>query len=385
MKKRFASQPQSVSEPLLQIRDSSDACVVEFGGYWRFDSRERLDEFMAQSQKREPCPGQLICDCSALESIDTIGALYLLRVLRVLAPEAELKWQGVREQHQALIALVHDSLEGDEGLPEVPRRTLLWRLGRRIVSAGRDIGDFLRFLGETLVAGADTLRRPRSFRVRELVAQLELVSFQAIPVVALVMVLIGVVFAYLFSLQSEKYGANIFIVDAVGLAMCRELSPVIVAIIVAGRSGSAFTAHIGSMKMNEEIDALVTLGLSPFKVLVIPRTIALIIAMPLLVFVGDIVGIAGGLAIADSRLGITWVTFLERLRVVLPLNSFLVGVGKAPVFALFIALIGCRMGMVVENNARSLGINTTSTVVQSIVSVILLNAAFAVIFVELGI
>jgi phospholipid/cholesterol/gamma-HCH transport system permease protein len=163
------------------------------------------------------------------------------------------------------------------------------------------------------------------------------------------------------------------------------LSPIIVAIIVAGRSGSAFTAQIGAMRINEEIDALRTLGLSAMQVLIMPRFLALVIAMPLLVFIGDVVGIAGALIVADVKLGITPVTFIERLNVVLTIKSFFVGLVKAPVFAAFIAVIGCRMGMSVEMNARSLGLSTTSTVVQSIVSVILLNAAFAVIFVELGI
>jgi phospholipid/cholesterol/gamma-HCH transport system permease protein len=203
--------------------------------------------------------------------------------------------------------------------------------------------------------------------------------------VALVTFLIGVVVAYLSAMQLQKYGANIFIVDGIGLTMARELSPVLVAIIVAGRSGSAFTAQIGAMKINEEIDALQALGLSPIHVLVLPRLIALILAMPLLTFVGDVIGIAGGALIANEMLGITPITFYERLQTVLPLKAYLVGLGKAPVFAAVIALIGCRMGFRVENTATSVGINTTSTVVQSIVSVILLDAAFAVIFQKLGI
>ena len=157
------------------------------------------------------------------------------------------------------------------------------------------------------------------------------------------------------------------------------------AIIVAGRSGSAFTAHIGTMKLNEEIDAMQTIGLSPIRVLVLPRILALMVAMPLLTFIGDVVGIFGGMLISDLRLGISMTTFLNRLQVVVPVRSFMVGLIKAPVFAIFIAVIGCRLGLTVENNARSVGLSTTATVVRSIVAVILLNAAFAVLFVELGI
>ena len=156
------------------------------------------------------------------------------------------------------------------------------------------------------------------------------------------------------------------------------------AIIVAGRSGSAYTAQIGAMKLNEEVEALVTLGLQPMHVLVLPRIAALIVALPILVFVGDFVGIAGGMFIAEHKLGVTNATFLDRLQVAVPVRHFILGAIKAPVFAIFIAIIGCQMGLRAENNARSIGLATTSTVVQSIVSVILLDAAFAILFVELG-
>jgi phospholipid/cholesterol/gamma-HCH transport system permease protein len=168
-------------------------------------------------------------------------------------------------------------------------------------------------------------------------------------------------------------------------AVLRELSPVIVAILLAGRSGAAMTAQIGTMKVNEEIDAISVLGLSPFAVLVIPRVIALVLAMPLLVFLGDIAGLTGGMLIAKTQLGIDPHMFWERLQSVLNMKTLLVGLGKAPVFALFIGLIACRMGLSVERDARSVGEHTTSTVVQSIVMIIIINAIFAVIFVDLDI
>jgi phospholipid/cholesterol/gamma-HCH transport system permease protein len=171
----------------------------------------------------------------------------------------------------------------------------------------------------------------------------------------------------------------------VGLAICRELSPLLAAVIVAGRSGAAFTAQIGTMKVQEEIDAISTLGLSPLQVLVIPRLVAIVLALPLLVFVGDVAGIAGGALVAAWQLDIPPQAFLDRLHDVLPMRAVLVGLGKAPVFAAFIAIIACRMGMLVARDARSVGVNTTSTVVQSIVWVIVLDALFAVIFQHLGI
>jgi phospholipid/cholesterol/gamma-HCH transport system permease protein len=217
------------------------------------------------------------------------------------------------------------------------------------------------------------------------VSQFETICLNAIPVVCLVTLLIGVVFAYLLGIQTQQYGANIFVVDGVGLAVCRELSPILVSIIVAGRSGASFTAQIGTMKVQEEIDAITTLGLSPIQTLVIPRLVAIVVALPLLVFIGDLAGIVGGVVVAALELAISPSTFLDRLQSILPMSAFVVGMVKAPIFATAIAIIGCRMGMLVARDAHSVGVNTTSTVVQSVVWVILLDAAFAVAFQLLGI
>jgi phospholipid/cholesterol/gamma-HCH transport system permease protein len=210
------------------------------------------------------------------------------------------------------------------------------------------------------------------------------VGVNAVPVVTLVTFLIGVVMAYMLGIQAEKYGANIFVVDGVALGMTREFSPLIVATIMAGRSGAAFTAQLGTMKLTEETDAIRTLGLDPMQVLVLPRVLALTITLPLLVFVGNVAGIVGAMGMSGVTLDITPQTFIERLHIALAPRHYLIGLAKAPVFALFIAVIGCRMGMSVSRDTRSIGINTTSTVVQGIVAVILLDAIFAVIFQELG-
>ena len=224
---------------------------------------------------------------------------------------------------------------------------------------------------------------PSRLRPRELFAQLSQSCLTAIPVVALVMFLIGVVVAYLLGLQAAQYGANIFVVDGVALGMVREFSPLLVATIVAGRSGAAFTAQLGTMKLTEEIDAIRTLGLPPEQVLLVPRVLALVLALPLLVFVGALLGLAGASAVCSLMLDITPAAFLERVHESLDARHYAIGLAKAPVFALFIAVIGCSMGMSVSRDTRSIGINTTSTVVQSIVVVILLDAAFAVLFQEL--
>ena len=269
-----------------------------------------------------------------------------------------------------------------------PRRRAGCRSLRGVGKAFAGLGTLLlghvEFLGRTLAELSRVLLRPRTLRVHELFAQLGQVGVNAIPVVALVTFLIGVVMAYMLGLQAEKYGANIFVVDGVALGMTREFSPLIVATIMAGRSGAAFTAQLGTMKLTEEIDAIRTLGLSAAQVLVVPRVLALVLTLPLLVFVGDVAGLAGAMVMSNLTLDITPQTFIERLHVALAPRHYVIGLAKAPVFALFIAVIGCRMGLSVSRDTRSIGINTTSTVVQGIVAVILLDAIFAVIFQELG-
>jgi phospholipid/cholesterol/gamma-HCH transport system permease protein len=228
------------------------------------------------------------------------------------------------------------------------------------------------------------LRRPSLFRLRETVSQFESVVLDGIPIVALMTFLIGVVFAFLLGIQARQFGASIFVVDGVGLAMCRELSPILVAVIVAGRSGAAFCAQIGSMKVQEETDAIRTLGLSPIQVLVMPRLVSLMFGLPMLVFVGDLAGLAGGMLIGATQLEISPRAFVDRLHATLDLSALVIGLMKAPVFAAFIAMIGCRMGLSVARDARSVGEHTTSTVVQCIVWVIVLDAIFAVTLQQLG-
>ena len=358
--------------------------LARLRGEWRVQALDSIDRALASLNF--PSARDLTIDCSELEQIDTAGAMFLRKLLANLGYElSQVSFQNLRSEHLDIIQLVQDSCPKLGPHAEERSRSMLEVIGESTFDFFSKLAALLAFIGHTLFEFSRVVFKPSLMRWKELFVQLELCFINAIGIVILVNFLIGVVIAYLFAVQIEQYGANIFIVDAVSLAMCRELSPILVAILVAGRSGSAFTAQIGTMKLNEEIDALLTLGLSPMHVLVLPRFLALVLTMPLLVFLGDVVGIFGGLLVADLRLGVTGLTFVERLQSVLSINSVYVGMIKAPVFAAFISVIGCRMGFSVENNARSVGAHTTSTVVQSIVSVILLNAAFAILFVELGI
>jgi phospholipid/cholesterol/gamma-HCH transport system permease protein len=377
-----ADPAQPASPPAARLDREPTGAVLRLSGAWRLASLAAIESELTALT----LPPQLSIDGAALADIDTASALILLNHLKEAGIDVhQLPLAGFAANDARIVEQVRKRLDEVTTVMPHPRESLLAHIGRETMSIIELLTGHLNFLGATLVQMVRSLVKPTTIRGRELTAQFEQVCLNAIPVVALVTLLIGVVVAYLLGLQAEKYGANIFVVDGVGIGATREFAPIIVAVIVAGRSGAAFTAQLGSMRLNEETDAIRTLGLSPMDVLVLPRVFALMAAMPLLVFVGDVMSLAGAMLIADPMLDITPTTFLARLQENLPIKHVYVGLAKAPVFALFIAVIGCRMGMNVKRDTRALGIATTSTVVQSIVAVILLDAGFAVLFQELDI
>ena len=369
---------------MLEHEFENGASVLYLSGVWRLSNLAAISDSLRALDLK--AGAHYLLDGSRLEALDTAAGFTLFRHLNLLGcTESMVSARGFDPRHAQLLKLVHERMQSPPAAARSSHLGLVQRVGAATIGLWRQLKSHNAFVGAVALEVADLVPRPRRFRLRETVSQFESVGLDAIPIVALVTFLIGVVFAYLLGQQALRYGANIFVVDGVALAVCRELSPLLAAVIVAGRSGAAFTAQIGTMKVQEEIDAISTLGLSPVQVLVIPRLVAIVVALPLLVFVGDVAGIAGGMLIAASQLDIPPQVFLDRLHDVLPLESVLVGLGKAPVFAAFIAIIACRMGMLVARDARSVGVNTTSTVVQSIVWVIVLDAAFAVAFEQLGI
>lgn len=379
----MTAAPERAS-PWVEHRVEDGTSVLYLSGAWRLANLVGIARSL--DALGLAAPGRCVLDGSRLEALDTAAGFILYRRLADAGcSEATVSSRGFDPRHRRLLALVESRMRSP---PAQPRRTPfgpVQGLGAATLGLGRLLASQNAFLGAVALEALDLARRPRLFRLKETVAQFQAVCIDAIPIVALLTFLIGVVFAYLLGVQAQRYGANIFVVDGVALAMCREMAPLLAAVLVAGRSGAAFTAQLGTMKVEEEIDAISTLGLSPVKVLVIPRLVALTVALPLLVFVGDVAGLAGGMLVGAVQLDISVQTFIERLHSVLPLDWFVVGLVKAPVFAVFIALIACRMGMLVARDARSVGVNTTSTVVQSIVWVIVLDALFAVVFQHLGI
>ena len=356
--------------------DESRGALIA-GGVWHAGAASALPNLSGKRVR--------ILDGAGITQLDTNGAWLLLAAARPQADDPMPELRAFQPQHLAMLQLVAQHSAATAAQAESSHEGLLALTGRGARTMWAHAIGLLDFIGHLFVELMVLLPRPGRWRWNELGAQVSTVFVGAIPIVIGMLFLLGVVFAYLLGDQAKQYGANIFVVDGLLLAILREISPVIVAVLIAGRTGAAITAQLGTMKVTEEIDAITTLGLSPLAVLVIPRMLALLLAVPLLVFIGDIAGIAGGMLVAKQQLDISYFMFMDRLEDVILLKTLVVGLGKAPVFALSIGLIACRMGLSVTRDARSVGANTTSTVVQSLVAIILLNAIFAVTFVRLGI
>ena len=331
-----------------------------------------------------PAAQQITLDASGIAALDTAGA-WLLQRLRL-----RLEANGRQVQMQGLSAAFADLYERVRELGELqpPRQRRLGRLGslgHRALGALEELYAFLAFFGAVMMRIGRLLLQPRRIRWRSIWVDLHASGVTALGIVGLLSFLMGVVFAYQGAVQLRAFGASIYIADLIGLSMTRELGPLLAAIIVAGRTGSAYTAQIGTMKVTEEVAALRTIGIEPMDLLVIPKVISLCIALPLLAVFADVMGILGGMILAKAQLGLGFAPFLDRLNEAVSLRSFLIGIGKAPVFALIIAMIGCFQGFRVQGSAASVGHHTTISVVQSIFLVIVADAQFSVIFSWLGI
>ena len=320
-------------------------------------------------------------DLSGSGEMDTVGAWIVLR----FAELHHARVTGASEQAQVLMEAVRGAKSSAPIKPQrgpVLRRAAE-RVGETMVELGHGTIAVMGFLG-AIVASFGTSIVNRRFRFRALVHQMELVGVASLPIIGLMSFLIGVVIAQQGAVQLQQFGAETLTVNLVGRITLRELGVLMTAIMVAGRSGSAFAAQLGTMKLTEEIDAMRTIGVSPMEALVLPRILAAVLMMPLLGFFASVVAIIGGAVVGDVLLGIPFLTFLARIQEVVPVYDFYVGLVKAPVFGLIVALTGCYQGMQVEADAEQVGLRTTKAVVQAIFMVIVLDAFFAVFFSELG-
>ncbi len=373
-----------MNNAFLLVERQPDRLIVNVKGRWVFDEVLALEDATASVL---PEPGQAVSfQCADLEEIDIAGAWVLYdrtQQLSQLGIKTELT--GFKAAHLKFLqniidaAAIRDYQEPDrEPVRTRHLQAVVEKLGKHSSVVIEDLGEIARSILEGVY-------RPSLFMVGETIKQVYYTGVQAIPVVVVITFLIGIVTAHQAAGQLEKFGAMVLVVDLVSISITREMGVLLAAIMVAGRSGSAFAAALGVMKLNEEVDAMRVLGLNPNQMLVIPRILGLVIALPILTVFADAAGIAGGALIAVGSLGISGLQFVERVAYSTDLTDFYVGLSKAPVFALLIAMIGTLRGMQVKSSAEELGLKTTMAVVQSIFMIIAADALFAVLFTRMGI
>ena len=321
-------------------------------------------------------------DAAGIDALDTVGAWLLQKYLRRgEGSAAELR--GLRPEFLKLQDAVAQQVAGQRAatatLPPAPPSPLE-ALGRSAAGVLEQAVALLKFVGECALAFASCLAHPARLRWRPILFNIRSAGLDALPIVGLLSFLLGIVVAYQGADQLRQYGANIFVADLVGLSMLREFAPLITAIIIAGRSGSAYAAQIGTMAVTEEIDAMRTLGIAPLNMLVVPKVIALLIALPLLTLFADLLGVFGGMIMARTQLGVGFPEFIERFVKAVSVTAYLTGIGKAPVFAIIISMIGCFQGFRTQGGADSVGRQTTRSVVQSMFLVIVADALFSIAF-----
>lgn len=364
-----------------------DQGKLAVGGAWTITESARLDRELNALELKGP--GDIAIDASALSRLDSAGAWLLLRTRRALeAKGAKISDFQLPDMYRPLLETLDRPRKNEPHKSRIPPgfRGRLYRIGRATVHVYTQAVEMLAYLGRVTVETGEAIVRPRgNLRIAALFHQIEETGINALPIVGLLAFLIGVVLAYQGADQLKRFGAEIFTINLLGVGVLREIGGLITAIIVAGRSGSAFTAYIGTMRVNEEIDAMQAMGLNTVDNLVLPRILGLVIALPLLTIYSDIMGLIGGAFMCYFQLGITIPVFLRQLNEAVTVNTLMVGLIKAPVFAFVIALVGCYEGFQVERNAASVGQLTTRSVVESIFLIIVLDAAFSVMFSVLGI
>jgi phospholipid/cholesterol/gamma-HCH transport system permease protein len=368
-------------EPLLTGRIVDDRLLLTAGGAWTAVHAQELEALIDAVQPNGA--SALALDMRDIRALDTFGAWlveHLIRDWRSRNRGAEVV--GLAERYQDLL---HNLRTANQESPAPPVRdnpivASLERLGRGVVDTGRGIIPFLDLLGAFGTVLLRTLRAPQTFRLTSFVHHLDRVGLRAVPIILLITFLIGGIIAQQGIFHFRKFGADVYVVDMVGILVLRELGVLIVAIMVAGRSGSSYTAELGSMKMREEVDALRTMGLDPVEVLILPRVLALVVALPLLTFLGAMAALYGGGLVTWVYGGMDPDTFIARLKEAISLTHFKVGMIKAPFMALAIGIVACAEGLRVKGSAESLGAQTTTSVVKSIFLVIVLDGIFAMFF-----
>ena len=378
---------ENAAEPEAWFKLDRDGRKLAVGGAWTIAESARLDKELAALKLSER--GPITIDASKISRLDSAGAWLLLRTRRALgAAGAKVSDLHLPELYRPLLESLDQPRKSEPHKSRIPPgfRGRLYRIGREATHAFFQAISMLGYLGRVTVESIEAFARPRhNLRIAAIFHQIEEVGINALPIVGLLSFLIGVVIAYQGITQLRQFGAELLTIDGLGIITLREMGVLMTSIIIAGRSGSAFTAQIGTMRVNQEIDAMQTMGLNTVDTLVLPRIIGLIIALPLLTLYADIMGLIGGAIMCYFDLGVTFPAFMRELQQALQVKTLMVGLVKAPVFAFVIALVGCYEGFQVERNAASVGLLTTRSVVESVFLVIVLDAAFSVMFSVLGI
>jgi phospholipid/cholesterol/gamma-HCH transport system permease protein len=370
------------AEPQAVYRDDAGTLSVALAGSWSADRAPRVEALAAEIAERIEKASPARLDLSGVARLDTLGAYVLNRM------KAEREAQGAqveivsrRAEHEVLLAEI---VVRDHDLPPPPGHfgvvSVLVNIGGAVIRFGRDIVAGAMFLGEVVVGSAAVVLGPRKFRGPSLINQIELIAFNGAPIIMLISFLVGCIVAQQGIFQLQQFGATVFVVNLTGILVLRELSVLLTSIMIAGRSGSAFTAEIGSMKMREEIDALRVMGLDPIEVLIVPRILALVISLPILTFLSALSGLTGAGLVAWLYGGIGLDTFLARLQSVITWKHLAAGLIKAPFMAFVIGIIASIEGLAVKGSAESLGRQVTASVVKAIFMVIVVDGLFAMFF-----
>ena len=373
-------------ETLLADDVLGDRLSLTGSGAWIAVNANGLDARIRAVNNRYPAVKHVTVNMAGVQRLDTFGAWLLERLIRTFAArDCATEITGLKEDYRALIDDLHNvKMQGRAQHRNKALTYALGSIGENISSVGQSLVAMVNMLGALAVAVRRVAARPRSFRMTSLVHQLDNVAWRAVPIVLLITFLIGCIIAQQGLFHFRKFGADVYVVDMVGILVLRELGVLIVCIMVAGRSGSAYTAELGSMKMREEIDALRTMGFDSVEVLILPRVIALLIGVPILTFLGSMAALYGGGLVCWLYGGIAPDIFLSRLKEAIALNTFQVGMIKAPFMALVIGVVASVEGLAVRGSAESLGRQTTASVVEAIFLVIVMDGIFAIFFASIG-
>jgi phospholipid/cholesterol/gamma-HCH transport system permease protein len=373
------------AEGWIKTETTAEREVWQFGGAWILANATALDRRIAgMTLPARP----ILFDLSQVQSLDTTGAWLVARTAEAAAARgAEVQWIQPAPEMKPLLERVLD-VPPQEVPPERPRRLFVdWvaDIGAATEAIARQALDLIAFFGALIETFARLVARPQRLRWISVIHHIEQTGLNALPIVGMISFLVGVVLAFQGADQLARFGAQVFTINMVGISVLREMGILLTAIVVAGRSGSAFTAEIGAMQVNEEVDALRVIGLDPMEVLVAPRILALVIALPLLTFFADMMGLLGGGVMSVLLVDVSFGQYWRLLNNAVSLNTFAIGMVKAPVFAFLIALVGCFEGLRVTGSAESVGRLTTRAVVEGIFLVIIFDALFSTLFSYLGI